>query len=77
MCCLIVPPITYHSPDNFSKENMFAVQPSSSVQKDEELRAVCICSVVGHGHISTGFVAQLEVFINECRSVDTFAWGKK
>ena len=65
---------TYHSFDNFSEYNMFSVQPSCFVEEDKELWAVSVCSVVSHGYVSGGFVADIEVFINKCWSIDTFTW---
>lgn len=64
---------SHHAPDNFAEDHMSVVEPSGSVEGDEELGAVRIFSMVGHGHVTGSFVAQLVVFVNEFVTEDAFS----
>ncbi len=49
---------------------MFAVEPWGLLGGDEELRAVCVLSGVGHGQPAGTEVLQLEVLVGEPLPVD-------
>ena len=63
----------WHSVDNFSEDDMLAVQPAAFDSGDEELWAIGVGSSVGHGEESYLVVLQLEVLISEFGSVDRFS----
>jgi len=66
---------TYHSLDDLAEDHVLAIEPAGLVEEDEELGAVCVLAVVGHGHHSGGAVAQDEVLVDELVAVDAATCG--
>lgn len=64
---------THHPLQNFSKDNMFAIQPRSRNSRDEELGAVGVFASVGHAEPARAVMLQLEVLIGEPVSIDALA----
>ncbi len=71
------PADTHHSLQNFSKDDVFAVQPHSLNGGDEELRAVGVFAGVSHAQPAGAVVLQLEVLIGETVSIDALAFIKR
>lgn len=67
---------SYHSFNNSSKDNVFAVKPACFYSGDEELWTVGIFSCIGHGHITRSVMFEFEVLVRELISVNTFSWQK-
>lgn len=67
-------PDTHHPLQNFSKDDVFAVQPWSHNGGDEELRAVGVFAGVCHAEPAGAVVLQLEVLIREAVSIDALAF---
>lgn len=65
---------THHPLENFSKDNMFAVQPCSRNSSDEELGTIGVFASVGHAEPARAVMLQLEVFIGEPVSIDALAY---
>lgn len=68
---------THHSLQNFSKDNMLAVQPWSQNCGDEELGAVGVFASVGHAEPAGAVVLQLEVLVRETVSINALAFKRK
>lgn len=65
---------THHPLQDFSKNDMFAVQPGGHDGGDEELGAVGVLASVGHAEPARAVVLQLEVLIGETVSIDALAF---
>lgn len=61
---------TYHSFDNFAKDNVSAVKPRRLLNSNEELRSIGILASIGHGQPSSTIVLQLEILICKAISID-------
>ncbi len=70
-----VGPDTHHALQNFSENDVFAVQPWSLDGGDEELRAVGVFASVSHAEPASAVVLQLEVLIGETVSIDALAFS--
>lgn len=70
-------PDTHHPLQDFSKDDVLAVQPAGHHGGDEELGSVGIFASVGHAEPAGAVVLQLEVLVGETVSVDALAlFGK-
>lgn len=67
---------TYHSLQNFPKDDVFAVQPWSLDCGNKELGAVGVFASVGHAEPTRAVVLQLEVLVWEAVSIDTLAFNR-
>lgn len=65
---------THHPLQDFSKNDMFAVQPAGHDGGDEELGAVGVFASVGHAEPAGAIVLQFEVLIGETVSIDALAF---
>ena len=68
---------SYHSLEDFSKDNVSAIKPLSFLDSNEELGSVGIFSSISHGKPSSSIVLQLEVLIIKTITVDTLACIQK
>ena len=64
---------TYESANDLAEDDMFAVEPTRLAEQDEELGAVAVLAVVGHGHPARVAVTQDELLVVEAFSVDALA----
>lgn len=64
-----------HSLSHLSKNDVLSIKPTGDNSGDEELRAICVGSGIGHWEKSFFFVFLLEVLIGELFPVDWFASG--
>ena len=60
----------YKSLRHFSKDNVFAIEPSGLGEQDVELRAIGISAVVSHGHPAGGTMTQQKVLIIKSFAID-------
>lgn len=65
---------THHALQNFSKDDVFAIQPGSLNGGDEELGAIGVFASVGHAEPAVAVVLQLEVLIRETVSIDALSF---
>lgn len=65
--------MTHHPFQNFSKDDMFAVQPGSSDSSDKELGTVGVFASIGHAEPARAIMLQLEVLIGEPVSIDALS----
>lgn len=65
---------THHPLEDFSEDNVFAIQPCSRNSSDEELGTVGVFASIGHAEPARAVMLQLEVFIREPVSVDALAY---
>lgn len=64
-----------HAVNDFAEDNVLAVEPRGDDSSDEELRAVCVGSGVGHGQESRLGVLKVEVLVGKLGAVDRLATG--
>lgn len=69
-------PETHHSLQNFSKDDVFAVQPRSLNCGNEELGAIGVFTSVGHAEPASAVVLQFEVLVRKTVSIDAFAFKR-
>lgn len=62
--------VTHHSMHDFSKDNMFSIQPLGVSECDEKLRAVGVPTRISHGHPAWTIELQFKVLIWKLLSVD-------
>lgn len=70
---LLVSCDTHHPLQNFSKDNMFAIQPRRCDSSDEELRTIGVLASVCHAEPARADMLQLEVLIWETVAIDALA----
>lgn len=64
---------THHPLQNFSKDDMFAIQPRSHDGSDEELGTVGVLASIGHAEPAGAVMLQLEVLIGEAVAIDALS----
>lgn len=69
--------LTHHPFKNFSKDDVFVIQPWSSDGSDEELGTVGVFASIGHAEPARAVMLQLEVLVGETVSVDALAYIQK
>ena len=62
--------ITYQTLDDLSEYDVLPVQPSGSLEKDEELAAICVLSPVGHTDVPCAIMAVVEWLIVKYGTID-------
>lgn len=74
---LLVSRDTHHPLQNFSKDDMSAIQPRRLNSSDEELRTIGVLASVCHAEPARAGMLQLEVLIWETVAVDALAFMYK
>lgn len=64
---------THHPLQNFSEDDVFAVQPRSADSSDEELGTVGVLASIGHAEPAGAVMLQLEVLIGETVTIDALS----
>lgn len=64
----------YHPIQDFSKYDVFAIQPGGLGQGDEELGAIGVGASVGHADPPNAIVLEFEVLIRKCLTINAYTW---
>ena len=64
---------TYVSSDDLAEYDVFAIEPTSLAEKDEELRAVTVLAMIGHRYPARVAMTEDELFVVEALTVDALA----
>jgi len=68
--------VTHKSVDEFSKDDMFSIQPASLREHNEELGSVWISAVIGHRNPARWTMTEDKVLIVELITENTFSWNE-